>query len=98
MSMSEMASRGKPELGRIPIGMSGVELSETMSSIRPGAHERAKGNGLWGNVGENIKRVSGNGIREVRDHGNAVPGIGSLVCRGVNWWDSVRKSRGRFRT
>ena len=57
-----------------------------------------KGEGFRGNMGENIKGMSGDNIREVRDHGNAVPGIGSLVGRGVNGWGRVRKSRGRVRT
>ena len=96
--MSKMASRGKPELGRVSIGMLGVKLSEAVGSIRPGAHERAEGNGFWSNAGENVKRMSGNGIGEVRDYGNAVLGIGSLVHRGINRWGSIRKSRGRVRT
>ena len=77
--MSKMAPRSKPEFCVIAIGMSGVELSEVMSSIWPGAHKRMKSNGFRGNVGENVKRVSRNNIREVRDHSNAVPGIRSLV-------------------
>jgi len=57
-----------------------------------------KGEGFRGNTGENIKGMSGDNVREVRDHGNAVPGIGSLIGRGVNGWGRVRKSRGRVRT
>jgi hypothetical protein len=41
--------------------------------------------------------MSGNDIREVRDYGNAVPGIGSLVGRSVDGQGRVRKSRGRVR-
>ena len=51
-----------------------------------------------GNAREDIKRVSRNNVREVRDHSNAVPGVGSLVGRGVNGWCGIRKSRGRVRT
>ena len=69
-----------------------------MGSIQPGAHKGAKSNGFRSNTGENIKRVSRNNVGEVRDYSNAVPGIGSLIHRGVNRWGSMRKSRGRFRT
>jgi len=48
-------------------------------------------------VREDIKRVSGNSIREVRDDSNAVPCIGSLVGGCINGQRGVRKSRGRFR-
>jgi hypothetical protein len=56
-----------------------AELGEMMGSIWPRAHKRAKGNGFRGNTGENVKRVSGNDIREVRDYSNAVPSIRSIV-------------------
>jgi hypothetical protein len=46
---------------------------------------------------EDIKGMGGDGIREVRDHSNAVPGIGSLIGRCVNGWRSMRKSGGRIR-
>jgi hypothetical protein len=79
MSMSEMTLRGNPELGRVIISMLEMELSEAVSSIQPRAHKRVKGNGFRGNMGENIKRVSRNGIREVRDDSNAVPSIRSFI-------------------
>ena len=69
-----------------------------MSSIWPAAHKGAEGNGFRGNVRKDVKGVSGNGIREVRDYGNAVPGIGGFIGRGVNGWGGMRKSRGRVRT
>ena len=62
------------------------------------AHKGAKGNGFRGNMREDIKGVSGDDVGEVRDHSDAVPGIGSLVGRGVNRQGRVRKSRGRVRT
>jgi hypothetical protein len=68
-----------------------------MGSVWPVAHEGSKGNGFRGNMGEDIKRVSGDNVREVRDYSNAVPSIGSLVCRCVNGRGRVRKSRGRVR-
>jgi hypothetical protein len=46
---------------------------------------------------EDVKRVSGNSIGKVRNDGNAVSGIGSLVRTCINRWGNVRKSRGRFR-
>jgi hypothetical protein len=97
MSMSEMPSRGEPELCVIPVSMSGAELGKAMSSIRPGAHKRTETKGFRGNARKDIKRMSGDNVREVRDHGKAVPSIGSLVGRGVNGWGRVRKSRGRVR-
>jgi hypothetical protein len=47
---------------------------------------------------EDVKRVSGNGIREVGDDSDAVSGVRSLVERCVNGWGCERKSRGRIRT
>jgi len=69
-----------------------------MGSVWPGAHKGVKSDGFGGNMGEDIKGVSGNNIGEVRDYGNAVPGIRSLIGRCVNGWCSMRKSRGRVRT
>ena len=42
--------------------------------------------------------MSRDNVREVGDHGKAVPTVGSLVGRGVNRWGRVRKSWGRVRT
>jgi hypothetical protein len=69
-----------------------------MGSVWPAAHEGLKGNGFRSNAGEDIKRVSGDDIRKVRDYSNAVPGIRSLIERSVNGWCGMRKSRGRVRT
>jgi hypothetical protein len=77
--MSKVALRSKPQFHRIPVCMSRVELGEMMRSIWPGAHKRVKGNRFRGNVGENLKRVSRNDLREVGDYSNAVPSIGSIV-------------------
>jgi len=98
MGMSKVALRGEPELCGVAISASGAELSEAVHSIRPGAHKGAKGNRFRGNMGKDIKGMSGNNVREVRDYGNAVPGIGSLVGRSVNGRCGMRKSRGRVRT
>jgi len=96
--MSEVASRGKPKLYRVSVSASRVELSKAVGSVWPRAHKRAEGNGFRGNMGKDIKGVSRDNVGEVRDYGNAVPGIGSLVDRDVNGWHSMRKSRGRVRT
>jgi hypothetical protein len=69
-----------------------------MSSIWPRVHKGAKGNGFRGNTGENVKRVSGNNVREVRDYSNAVPSIRSIIQGRVNRRSGMRKSRGRVRT
>jgi hypothetical protein len=98
MSMSKMPSRGKPELCGVSISTPGAEVGKAVSSIWPMAHKGAKGNGFGGNAREDIKRMSGNDVGEVRDHSNAVPGVGSLMGRGVNRWCGMRKSRGRVRT
>ena len=98
MGVSKMPSRGEKEFCVVIVRASRTELSKAMSSIRPTAHEGTKGNGFGGNAREDIKGVSRNNVREVRDHGNAVPGIGSLVGGGVNGWSRTRKSRGRVRT
>jgi len=96
--MSEVASRGKPELCGIPVSASRAELGKAVSSIWPAVHKGAKGNGFGDNAREDIKGMSGNNVGEVRDHGNAVLGVRSLIGRGVNGWCSMRKSRGRVRT
>jgi hypothetical protein len=88
----------KLELCRIPISMQGTEHSKAMGGIGPRAYQGAKGNGFRGNAREDIERVSRNGIREVRDDSNAVPGIRGFVRRCVSRRSSMRKSRGRFRT
>jgi hypothetical protein len=93
-----MPSRGKPEFRGISISTSGTELGKAMSSVWPTAHKGAEGNGFGGNTGKDIKGMSGDNVREVRDYSNAVPGVGSLVGGCVNGWGRVRKSRGRVRT
>ena len=98
VKMGKMAPRGEPKLCEVSVSTLGAELSKAMGSVQPTAHKGSKGNGFGGNAREDIKRMSGNNVREVRDHGNAVPGIGSLVSRGVNRWGRMRKSRGRVRT
>jgi hypothetical protein len=98
MSVTKMAPRGKEEFCIVTVSASRTELSEAVGSVWPTAHEGAKGNGFGGNTGEDVKGMSGNSVREVRDYGNAVPGIGSLIGRGVNGRGRMRKSRGRVRT
>jgi len=98
MSVSKMPSRGEKELCIVPVSSSGAELGKVMSSVWPAVHEGADSNRFRGNAGKDIKGVSGNNVREVRDHSNAVSGIGSLVGRGVDGWGRMRKSRGRVRT
>jgi hypothetical protein len=51
-----------------------------------------------GDMRKDIKGMSGDGLREVRDDSNAVLGIRSLICGSVSGWSSIRKSRGRVRT
>jgi hypothetical protein len=96
--MSEMAPRGKPKLCGVSISTLGAELGKVVSSVWPVAHKGAKGNGFGGNARKDIKRMSGNDVREVRDYSNAVPGIRGFIGRGINGWGSMRKSRGRVRT
>jgi hypothetical protein len=98
MGMSKVASRSKPELGEVSVSMSRAELSKVVSSIWPRVHKGVKGNRFGGNMGEDIKRVSRDNVREVRDYGNAVPGIRGFVGRGVSGQSVMRKSRGRVRT
>ena len=98
MGVSKMPSRGKKEFCIVTVSSSGGELGKAMSSVWPTVHEGAKCNRFRGNTGEDIKGVSGNNVWEVRDHGNAVPGIGGFVGGCINGRGRVRKSRGRVRT
>jgi len=93
-----MPSRGEPELCGVSISASGTELSKAMGSVWPMAHKGVDSDGFGGNAREDIKGVSGDDIGEVRDYGNAVPGIGGFIGRGVNGRGGMRKSRGRLRT
>jgi hypothetical protein len=97
MSVSKVPSRGKPKLCGVSISASGAEFDKAMSSIGPMAHKGPKGNWFRGNAWKDIKRMSWDDIREVRDHSNAVPAVRSLITRGVNGQGRVRKSRGRVR-
>jgi len=98
MCVSKVPSRGKPELCGVSISAPGAEVGKVMSSIGPTAHKGVKGNWFRGNAWKDIKRMGWDDVREVRDHSNAVPGIRSLVTRGVNRRGRMRKSRGRVRT
>ena len=98
VGISEVARRGKPKLCGVSISVLGMEVSKVVSSIWLAAHKGAKGNGFGGYMGKDIKGMCRNDLREVRDYSNAVPGIGSLVGRGVNGRCSMRKRRGRVRT
>jgi hypothetical protein len=98
VGVSEVASRGQPELCGVSVSLSRAEFSKAMSSIWPEAHKRTMGNRFRGNVGKDIEGMSRDNVREVGDYGNAVPGIGGLVGRSVSRWHSMRKSRGRVRT
>jgi hypothetical protein len=98
MGMSEVAARSKPEFCEISVSVSRAELSKSVSSVQPRAHKRVKGNGFGGNAGKDIKGMSRDNVRKVRDYGNAVPGIRSLIGRSVNRQHGMRKSRGRVRT
>jgi hypothetical protein len=98
MGVSKMPAWGEKELCIFTISPSRDKLGKAMSSIWPAAHEGVKSSRFRGNPREDVKRMSGNNVREVRDHGNAVPGIRSLVRRGVNGQGGMGKSRGRIRT
>ena len=75
-----------------------MEFGKAMSSIGPTTHKGTEGNWFRGNTGEDIKGVSRDNVREVRDYSNAVPGVGSLVGGCVNGWGRARKSRARIRS
>jgi len=98
MGVSKVPSWGEKEFCIVTISSSGNELGKAMSSIRPTAHEGAESNRFGGNMGEDIKGVSGNNVGEVRDNGDAVSGIRSFIGGSVVGWSRVRKSRGKVRT
>jgi hypothetical protein len=98
MGMSEVALRGKPKLCGVSISVLGAEVSKVVSSVRPAVHKGVKGNGFGDNAGKDTKGMCRNDVRKVRDYGNAVPGIESLIGRSVDRWGGMRKSRGRVRT
>jgi hypothetical protein len=96
--VSKVPSRGKPKLCEVSVSASRMELGKAVSRVRPAAHKGVDSNRFRGNTGKDIKGMGGDNVREVRDYSNAVPGIGSLLRRGVNGWSGMRKSRGRVRT
>jgi hypothetical protein len=96
--VSKMALGSEPELCGISISLSGAKLSKVMRGIGPGMHKGTHSHRFRSDVGENIKGMSRDNVREIRDHSDAVPGIRSIVGRHVSGWGSMRKSRGRFRT
>jgi hypothetical protein len=97
MGMSKVAPRGNPEFCGVSVSVARTELSKAVGGIWPAVHKGVKGDGFRSNAREDIKGMSGNGVGKVRDHGNAVLTVGSLVGRGVNRWCSMRKSRGRVK-
>ena len=96
--MSEVSLRSDPQCHRISVSMSRMEFSKAMRGIGLGAHKGVHSHRFRSNVGENIKGMGGNNVREVRDYSNAVSGIRSIIERHINGRGSIRKSRGRVRT
>ena len=88
----------KLELYRIVVSPIGAEVRKVVSRVRPRVQERLEAEGFWSKARENVKRMSGNGIWEVGDGGEAVPHIGSLIRGCVGRQGGMRKSRGRIRT
>jgi hypothetical protein len=77
--------------------MVGTKDSETMHIVGPRSHKATKVKGFRGKTWEDIKWVSGNDIRELRDNSRGrwghIPGLGDRVSIG-----RIRgKSRGRIR-
>ena len=79
MCVSKMPSRGEKEFCVVSISSLGNELGKAMGGIRPTVHEGSNSNRFGGDAREDIKGMSRNDVREVRDHGNAVPDIRSFV-------------------
>jgi hypothetical protein len=86
------------ELPIISIYTVQAEGSEAVCIIGPRSHKATKVKGFGGKAWEDIKWVSGNNIRELRDNGRGrwrhIPGLVGRVSVGR----TIRKSRGRFRT
>jgi hypothetical protein len=97
MAVSKMASRSKPKLCGISISTLRAKLSEVMRGIGPRVHKGMHSYRFRSDTGKDIKGMSRDDIRKIRDYSNAVPGIGGIIGRCVSGWGSVRKSRGRFR-
>jgi hypothetical protein len=57
-----------------------------------------EGEGFRGKAREDIKRMSRNSVRKVRDDSNSILYIGDLIRGCVNQWGNVRKIGGRVRT
>ena len=96
--MSKVGPRGNLEPCRVSVSASGTELSKVVRGIGPGMHEQTHSYGFRSNAGKDIKGMSRDDIREVRDHCDAILSIRSIIGGCINGWGSVRKSRGRFRT
>jgi hypothetical protein len=55
-----------------------MEVDKAMGSIRWRTHQGSKSEGFWFNMGEDVKGMSGDNVREARDYSNAVPCVRSL--------------------
>ena len=98
VGVSEVAARGEEELCVVSVSASRTELGKAMGGIWPTAHEGANGNRFGGKVGEDIKWMGQNNIREARDYGDAVPGIGCFEEEHIIRGRRREKSRGSVRT
>jgi hypothetical protein len=77
--MSEVSLRSDPQCHRISVSISRMEFSKAMRGVGLRVHKGAHSHRFRSNLGENIKGMGRNDVREVRDHSNAVSGIRSIV-------------------
>ena len=75
------------------VSMIEAELSKIVGRIRLRLQEGLEAKQFRGKVIKDIRGMSRNSIGPVGNDGKAVPGIGSLIERGVYSQGSKRKSR-----
>jgi hypothetical protein len=56
------------ELPIVNISLVWREAGKPMTIVRPRSHKAPEAEGLWGNTWKDIKRVSGNNVRELRNN------------------------------
>jgi hypothetical protein len=95
--MSLMGLGHELEFCRVVIHPVRAELREVVSRVGPGVKKGLKVERFRSEIGQDIKGMSRDGVREVGDNDKAIPCIGGFIGGCGDGWRGVRKSGGRVR-